>query len=390
MARALSLLRVVGVPGLLLACTAPLVSRVRAVQVEGCMVGYVMDTFCINRGTLLDNPSLTTLDHPQDHTVHCLVDVDSCWRSGFELLRDPAGSYEASGIHCRAFQLDKNGNELALSFARATGKKGGCTTCTGGADGLVKGMRATMLGTYDNTEPLTSGPRTLKVSRVLPASVGCNASNEIVVTDADCFSEAGGEQGFVLAHGSLMLISWGVFLPSGVILAHFLRYLDPLWFKLHRAIQSFGLLLALVGFIIAVSQFAVFKPGYYLPAQIHGSLGVIVMTIGLLQPVNAYFRPHKHKGEKVSSQRRCWELYHKGSGYLAVLLALVTIGIGTTLVGGNNTLIFQIVYGVVGAGLVILAIVLYLAQRKHNSSAPATAAEDARGVEATAVALPSK
>ena len=42
----------------------------RAIDV--CVVGYVMDTFCIERGTLLDNPALKTLERPDAHSVHCL------------------------------------------------------------------------------------------------------------------------------------------------------------------------------------------------------------------------------------------------------------------------------------------------------------------------------
>ena len=34
-----------------------------------CIVGYVMDTFCIERGTLLDNPSVETLRNPELHSM---------------------------------------------------------------------------------------------------------------------------------------------------------------------------------------------------------------------------------------------------------------------------------------------------------------------------------
>jgi len=32
--------------------------------------GYIMDYFCIDRGTLLDNPSVRTLEGPGEHSVH--------------------------------------------------------------------------------------------------------------------------------------------------------------------------------------------------------------------------------------------------------------------------------------------------------------------------------
>ena len=94
-----------------------------------CVTGYIMDTFCIQRGTLLDNQHLPTLKYPGEHSVHCLVDVPMCYESGFEVLQDPANT--ASSIHCRLLKLDEKGNKLALDVARQLGDKAaGCATCT--------------------------------------------------------------------------------------------------------------------------------------------------------------------------------------------------------------------------------------------------------------------
>jgi hypothetical protein len=35
--------------------------------------GYVMDYYCIERGTLLDNPGVNTLEGPEQHSVHWYV-----------------------------------------------------------------------------------------------------------------------------------------------------------------------------------------------------------------------------------------------------------------------------------------------------------------------------
>lgn len=58
------------------------------VGTEVCVAGYIMDMYCIERGTLLDNNSVKTLgpDGPVKHSVHCLVDVPRCYRSAFEIL----------------------------------------------------------------------------------------------------------------------------------------------------------------------------------------------------------------------------------------------------------------------------------------------------------------
>ena len=120
-----------------------------------------MDTYCINRGTLLDNQDLSTLQYPNEHvrifsrqeervkrvsityatmkmdvstiilhtlffqqTVHCLVDVDQCREGGFEVLRDPTGNDDT---YCRAYRMDDVGNSLFVEHARSVGS---CSTCS--------------------------------------------------------------------------------------------------------------------------------------------------------------------------------------------------------------------------------------------------------------------
>ena len=39
----------------------------------------------------------------------------------------------------------------------------------------------------------------------------------------------------------------------------------------------------------------------------HGSMGLVVMIIGLLQPINAYFRPHKDKNHPITKNRQLWQ-----------------------------------------------------------------------------------
>ena len=128
-----------------------------------CMVAYVMDSYCINRGSLLDNQELSTLEHPQEHTVHCLVDVDQCREGGFEVLRDPIDS--STNTHCRAYRMDDVGNDLFVEYARSMGS---CSTCSS-TGSVVKGLRVTIKGSVDDvsdTLPL------LQVSEILSDSVG--------------------------------------------------------------------------------------------------------------------------------------------------------------------------------------------------------------------------
>jgi hypothetical protein len=45
----------------------------------------------------------------------------------------------------------------------------------------------------------------------------------------------------VNAHGALMLVSWGLLIPAGAVLARFFKHREPLWFHLHRSVQVVGL-----------------------------------------------------------------------------------------------------------------------------------------------------
>mmetsp|Transcript_11713 Transcript_11713/g.21339 ORF Transcript_11713/g.21339 Transcript_11713/m.21339 type:complete len:342 (+) Transcript_11713:52-1077(+) len=301
-----------------------------------CFQGYVMDKYCIDRGTMLDNPSKETLVYPELHSVHCLVDVPICYSSGFEMLKDPE---ESGGVYCRAYELDAGGNDLTLQLGRSEGTS--CSTCEGDGS-IVKGLRVRVVGTSGGVGE--DGVEVLNVASVdLATEGGCDGyGGETVPSNLLC--EGGGQRGFVVAHGTLMMLSWGFLLPLGVISARFLKHRQPkgYWFKLHRAIQCTGLLLAVAGFLIAITQFDVFTAEGVNISKIHGTCGVITMALGILQPINAYFRPHP---EPASEKRVLWEKLHKNSGRFALGLAFLTILLGTTRVAfPSDKIVFQIFY----------------------------------------------
>ena len=57
-----------------------------AIGDEVCITNYIIDNFCIERGTFLDNDSLNTLESPEEHSFHCLLDVDLCKNSGYQVI----------------------------------------------------------------------------------------------------------------------------------------------------------------------------------------------------------------------------------------------------------------------------------------------------------------
>ena len=83
-----------------------------------CYVGYIMDDYCIRRGTLFDNPSLSTLQNAAQHSVHCLLDVQPCAHSSYKVLDLTAN---VDGKHCSVYELDETGKQLAIDLATQTG-----------------------------------------------------------------------------------------------------------------------------------------------------------------------------------------------------------------------------------------------------------------------------
>eukprot|EP00957_Ditylum_brightwellii_P023937 1804908-Ditylum_brightwellii.AAC.1 len=112
---------------------------------EVCITGYITDTYCIGLGHFLDNKDLATLEYPEEHSYHCLLDVGLCIDSGYNVLGEKD---EDTGLHCLGFRLDDT--DAVLSAGRAVGRPGDgfCTTCEGGDDtSPTRGYRATVKGT---------------------------------------------------------------------------------------------------------------------------------------------------------------------------------------------------------------------------------------------------
>jgi hypothetical protein len=349
-----------------------------------CVEGYVMDLFCIDRGTLLDNSRVTTLIGPEQHSVHCLVDVASCIRTPYELLLPPL---DGERLWARGWRLDDATKERVLVLARDGGR---CSTCDegyGNPDDLTRGLHvaidARVLDMGSSTVPATISGVNIVISQAdqLFCGSGKTADDEgnIIEVDGNNTSSGGFFSGTTTAkpptrittsgsnleqkyyaHGSLMLIGWGWLLPSGTLFARFFKHRpNSLWFKIHRVLQSVGLFLSIVGWIIALRNFNVFEDRGY-DSYRHGVLGMVTMTLGCLQPLNAILRPHPTKeGEEKTTARLVWELLHKSTGYIAVLLAVVTIGYGTTVLPfPDDQKTFQLAYGLGCGGMLT---VLFLA-----------------------------
>lgn len=345
--------------------SALLLSETFGQEDEVCIAGYVVDIYCIDRGTLLDDPSTNTLEEPSAHTAHCLIDVPSCIASGYEVLASPV---EGTIKHSRAFRLDEGGNQKFIKFAKSIGK---CTDCTGTQ---VRGLQATLIGTVEPNTGSSTIPETFAVTSILPFAEGCG---DITLAVPDTIITSSGRlQSIIFLHAGLMLTSWGLLLPSGVLMARLLRHRPSgLWFKLHRSVQVSGLTVAIIGVSIALANFSVIV--------FHGMLGLTVMVLGIAQPINAILRPHATEpGKSPTTKRTYWERLHKGVGYTLVPLSAVTIVFGTLRVPvPSDKMMLQIVYGVIVALLVFLG----LAFKRDKSKYTPVLTHEEREITPTAV-----
>ncbi|EQC38751.1 hypothetical protein SDRG_03715 [Saprolegnia diclina VS20] len=146
--------------------------------------GFIMDNFCITRGVMVDNPTTLTLQHPEVHSIHCLVDLTACTESGYSILSPPS----APGANYTVkYQLGTDGTALAIKYgmaARNYGKTGFNATLTGIDDGtpelkcisiakdvMVDGKLVTLSATdlakassMPMTMPMTTTPTPTKAS----------------------------------------------------------------------------------------------------------------------------------------------------------------------------------------------------------------------------------
>lgn len=83
-----------------------------------------MDQFCIDNGVFLDT-GLPSLENPSEHTLHCLLDVESCAGSNYRVLIPPE---EGETAYTPGWTIEDK--TLVLEVARSLGSQElGCTTC---------------------------------------------------------------------------------------------------------------------------------------------------------------------------------------------------------------------------------------------------------------------
>jgi len=167
-----------------------------------------------------------------------------------------------------------------------------------------------------------------------------------------------------IAHATLMWLAWGAFLPSGILWARYGKA-HGIWFNFHRGFQLFGILLAVVGWIIGVF---VIGSGTQIA---HFYIGTVAVAIAIAQPLNAFIRPHIEKGEAPSLSRRIWFFFHSNLGRSALILAMANMLIGVFMIL-KPAMIYRVLI-VISIAIIVLAFIILEIRKRRNvdeSNAP--------------------
>jgi len=199
---------------------------------------------------------------------------------------------------------------------------------------------------------------------VTPTSVGlnkmCCAGDTAVVKDGQsCTGTVSGAPGeskylmlptWLIIHIVCMVLGWLILLPMGITIAAVGRNLNIVdkcggWFKCHWILNSSGLFIAFVGALAAMTSL----PTHF--DSVHKIIGLIVMILAILQPLNAFVRPSH--GEKTQ-KRALWEMLHKNVGRLLGIGAFINIILGTVVVRSKYQGNVTAVYACIGIFVVIM------------------------------------
>jgi len=281
--------------------------------------GYVIDFYCLglveSGGSSLDSSDV--IKEPWKHTLHCLRDIPQC-RDGYYL----AGK-GGDGKYMPKFAFDDASHNAALALMDSFPM---------GSSRDYKSFAVTAIGRHSGDGYLRGATFSTCFQSTGCDSV-CRAGNATTcVTPEIKYTIPVG--GLLIAHVVCMCLSWGCLLPLGVLWARNMRQSKwtpagvPAWFAGHRMLQSAGVALQLLGFIFI---FIHKKAGHFkLP---HEVLGLSVVVLGLLQPLNAQLRHLKCIGHPLpdgtrTAARAAWELMHKACGWVCLAGGAANVVLG--------------------------------------------------------------
>lgn len=159
-------------------------------------------------------------------------------------------------------------------------------------------------------------------------------------------------------HGRVMVFSWGLLLPLGVLAARFFKVMpgqdwpqvmdNQRWWKAHLHGQSWAVALGVVGVALVWGHASGATPA----AQLHGVLGWSVMALGLVQVASGLARGSKGgpaestlRGDHydMTPWRKTFERLHKALGYTALLVAMTVLVLGLTVADAPRWMVLGLV-----------------------------------------------
>lgn len=112
----------------------------------------------------------------------------------------------------------------------------------------------------------------------------------------------------IIVHGIVNSIAWVILLPLGILMARYGKGAighKTFWFLFHRACQCVAVIACAVGW--SLGSFWVCGSDTYecnSPTP-HALVGTFITVVALVQPVNAFIRPHVHADHEVGSSFFC-------------------------------------------------------------------------------------
>eukprot|EP00056_Hartaetosiga_gracilis_P005315 m.83520 g.83520 ORF g.83520 m.83520 type:complete len:633 (-) comp12125_c0_seq1:303-2201(-) len=139
-------------------------------------------------------------------------------------------------------------------------------------------------------------------------------------------------------HGIIMVSAWLLFAPSATLIAHTLRFYVPLWFKLHRNLQTFVVLLTLGGFATIVQDVGELE----LDSN-HATIGFVVVILCIIQAILGFARNFISKKDSNSTdptdhgpRRWLFNYLHWVLGALSLVGGAVAVALGIQLYDGDS------------------------------------------------------
>ncbi|KAJ8274443.1 hypothetical protein COCON_G00090680 [Conger conger] len=161
-------------------------------------------------------------------------------------------------------------------------------------------------------------------------------------------------------HGAFMLVAWMTAATTGIFIARYFKPCWPdwtilqqkAWFQFHRSLMILVVLLTATGFVLPF----IYRGGWSSRAGAHPYLGCTVMTLAVLQPFMAIFRPPPD-----SARRYIFNWMHMGAGTSAVVIAVAAMFLGV----GQQALLLPTASAALG-GFVVWVAVAFLVLELHG------------------------